>query len=279
MVRPEQHPPLHRLGANRGAGREGGRRRGPAQPEEDRAGCMGSHQEASGLGIVTQEEFGVGGLGGPDRFGLHVTRSPVPGRFPVRDQFPGDRPGRPRDRGRRAHQSLVGPLRPEPGPPLLELPSHLRDRHDLPNGSPVQGGGKGSGRSDHGGVRPLFPRTGSPEHGGPRSLEELFLASPGKRATPGKGADRAAPYLTAPAGSTFAPTEPGREGAVAAGLPRNVGVQTDQAWLADQVDPRRPREREQFREHEGRAAPGGGIGIVDPDPERHRMRTVRSAPP
>jgi hypothetical protein len=243
-----------------------------AQAEQHGAGSVRAHQEASRTRVVAEEERAVRSRSGAHAPRVNLPPSTRPPESPVGRELPGRAASGPGDRGGGPDEPPVAPAGPPPAPVLAQGCPGLRDRHDLANGPPVQGGGKRSVSGNERRIRARFTEPGTREYATPGLLAEQDRSIQREGAALPVVPDRVISYLPGPVSRSLPFSETGREGRVAAGLPRDVRIEPHEAGRPKEVHVELPSECEQLAHRPGRAPAAGAVGVVDADPDRLASR-------
>ncbi len=267
LVGAKKHPPIDRLGPDRAEGSYG--RLGIRGPEsvKDRTRGVRGDEETSGAWVPAQEQRRIPRLRGRDAPGIDTAKLALASRGPVGEELPGRVSPRPGEARRGADQAPLASLGTPPRAGRREQGLDVRDRDDLPDGSPVEGGRGPPGRHYEGRVGPDVARARGAHQSAPREVEELHSIPSRDRSPRRERPDRPSPDLGEAAPRPLPPAEVDRERGVPAGLPWDVGVQADEPGLPDEIEPELPSERDELRQRKGGAAAPRTIGVVDADPD------------
>ena len=204
----------------------------------------------------------------PDRLSVDPPPGPLPLERAIGDQLPRGPSTGPRDRRTGSDETSPVPLGPNDGAHRRQVPPRLLDRDDLADRPVVKPCGETPSYGDQGGVGPGLSQTGSREDALPGSFEERLLPGNRQRPPDREAPQRSASDLAQTPPPAAAPAESRGEGGVAPRLPRDVGVQPDEARLPDEVDVLLSGEREELRQDPGRAAAPRAVRVIDTDPDR-----------
>jgi len=227
LIRPEQKPSIDALRDHPASGPQRSAGVRASQPEENRTRGVRSDQKSSSARVMTEEESWNGPPRGSHGLRLHVSLRSFANQRAVGDQFPGDPPAGPGNRGARSHDPSAIARGADECPRGLELPPYVIDGNHLSDGPVIHSCRRRVTHRHERGVRFRFPCAGTPQHAFPGPVDEPAGVRRGERRVVREAPHREAPHLAEARPPSPSPAEARRKRGVPAGLPRDIGVEAN----------------------------------------------------